>query len=63
MCFMWLSEQTVTFAVYIVNRLVFITKAESLYCAVRAESLYNMDTSRPLKIKFGKPRDEAILCH
>jgi hypothetical protein len=44
MCFVWLSEQTVTFALYIINILVFITEAESVYCAVRIESLYKTDT-------------------
>ena len=47
MCFVWLSEQTVTFALYIINRLVFITEVESVYCAVRNESLYNTETSCP----------------
>jgi len=28
-----------SFVLYIVNRLVFITKVESVYCAVRTESL------------------------
>jgi hypothetical protein len=39
MCFVWLSEQTVTFAVYIINRLSFIKEVESVYCTVRTESL------------------------
>jgi hypothetical protein len=39
MCFVWLAEQTVTFALYIINGLVFVTEVESVYCAVRAESL------------------------
>jgi len=47
MCFVWLAEQTVTFALYIIKRLVFITEAESVYCAVRTESLYSTDTFRP----------------
>ena len=47
MCFVWLSEETVTFALHIINILVFITEVESVYCAVQAESLYNTDTSRP----------------
>ena len=46
MCFLWLWEQTATFALYIINRLVFITEVESVYCAVRTESLYNTDTFR-----------------
>jgi len=32
------------------NRLVFITEAESVYSAVRTESLYNTDTLRPYKV-------------
>ena len=50
MCYIRLSEQTVTFSLYIINRLAFITEVESVYCAVRTESLYNSDTSRPLKV-------------
>jgi len=44
MCFVWLSEQTVTFALYIIKRLVFLTVVESVYSAVRTESLYITDT-------------------
>jgi hypothetical protein len=39
----WLSEETVDFAF---NMLVFITEAESVYCAVRDLSLYKTDTFR-----------------
>jgi hypothetical protein len=46
-CFVWLSEQTVPFALHIINRLVFITEAESVYCAVRTGSLYKPDNYRP----------------
>ena len=46
MYFVRLSEQTVTFALYYINWLVFITEVESVYCAVRIESLYNTDTIR-----------------
>jgi hypothetical protein len=46
-CFVWLSEQTVSFVLYIISRLVLITEAESAYCAVRAESIYKKDTFRP----------------
>ena len=35
LCFVWLSEQTVTSALYIFNKLVFVTEVESVYCAVR----------------------------
>jgi len=47
MRFVWCSEQTAIFALYIINRLGFITLVESVYCAVRTESLYKTDTSRP----------------
>ena len=46
LCFVWISEQTVTFALYCINWLVFITEMESVYCAVHIESLYNTDTIR-----------------
>ena len=46
MCFVWLSEQTVTFALYITYRLDFITEVENVHCAVRIESLYSTDTPR-----------------
>jgi len=52
----WLSELIITFALYIINRLGFITEVESVYCAVGTESLYNADTSRPLKVKPLCPR-------
>jgi hypothetical protein len=43
MCFVWLSKQTVHFALYIINRLVIITEVESVYSAVLTEDLYNTD--------------------
>ena len=45
--FVWISEQTVIIVVYIINGLVFITEVESVYSAVRPESLYNTGTFRP----------------
>jgi hypothetical protein len=50
MLFVCLSEQTVTFALYNINRLVFITEVESVSCAVHTESIHNMGTSRSLKV-------------
>jgi hypothetical protein len=47
MCFVRISEQTIIFALYNISRLVFIIGVDSVYCAVRTESLYNTDTSRP----------------
>jgi hypothetical protein len=40
MCFVRLSEQTAIIFLYSINRLVFVTDVESVYCAVRTESLY-----------------------
>jgi hypothetical protein len=37
------SEQTATFAVYVVNWFVFIAVAESVYSAVRTDALYKAD--------------------
>ena len=46
MRFVRISEQRATFALYCINWLVFITVMESVYSAVRIESLYNTDTIR-----------------
>ena len=46
MCFVRISEQTATFALYCINWLVFITETECVDCAARIESLYNTDTIR-----------------
>jgi len=43
MCFVWISEQTATFGVYIIDWLVFINVVESVYSAVRTDSLYTAD--------------------
>ena len=45
-CFVWLSAETVSMALYIIDIMVFITEVESVYSAVRTESLYKKDTSR-----------------
>jgi hypothetical protein len=50
MCFVWLSEQTVTFTLYVINRLLFATEVVSVYIAVRTDSLHNTDKSRTLKV-------------
>jgi hypothetical protein len=44
MCFVRISEQTATFALQNIKRLVFITEVESVCSAVRAESLYKTDS-------------------
>jgi hypothetical protein len=43
-CFVLISEQTASFTVHSIKRLVFITEVGSVYSAVRNESLYNTDT-------------------
>jgi hypothetical protein len=40
MCFVRISEQTAITFLYSINRLVFITEMESVYCAVRTSSSY-----------------------
>jgi hypothetical protein len=40
MCFVWISEQTAIISLYNINRLVFITATECVYCAVRTGYLY-----------------------
>jgi hypothetical protein len=60
MCLVLVSEKkTATFALHNINRLVFITEVESVYCAVRTESLYKPGTFRLLYTnictnKYGK---------
>jgi hypothetical protein len=46
MCFVRILEQTATFALQNIKRLVFITEVESVYSAVRTESLYKTDRLR-----------------
>jgi hypothetical protein len=41
--FVRISEQTAAFAVYVTNWLVFITVVESVYSAVRSDSIYKAD--------------------
>jgi hypothetical protein len=43
MCFVRISEETATFALQNIKRLVFITEVESVYSAVRIESLRKTD--------------------
>ena len=52
---MWISEQIVTFALYVINRLVFAAKVESVYSAVRTESLYSKVRS-VVKVKLKRFR-------
>jgi len=43
MCCVWISEQTATFALYSINRLVFKPETQCVHCAVRNESLHKAD--------------------
>jgi len=43
-CFAWISEQTAIISLYSIKLSVFITKAESVYSAVRTGSLNWTDT-------------------
>jgi hypothetical protein len=47
--FVWISEQTANLDLCNMKRLVFITEVESVYSAVRTESLYNTDNVPSLK--------------
>ena len=40
-CFVWISEQTANFALHNIKTLLFLPEVESVYCAVRTESLHN----------------------
>jgi len=57
-----ISEQGVTFVLYIINRLVYITEMESVYSAVHTESLYNTDTSHPYRVKSQNADDALKYC-
>jgi len=46
--------RTATFALYGINWLVFITVVESVYSAVRTDSLYKADYVWPLNNRGGK---------
>jgi hypothetical protein len=52
MCFVRISEQTATFALLNINGLVFITEVESVYSAVRTESLYKTDALRRERVNI-----------
>jgi hypothetical protein len=50
-CFVRYLEQTANFVFHNVQRLVFITEVESVYCGVRTESLCNIETFGLGKVK------------
>jgi hypothetical protein len=43
LCSVRISEQTATFSLYIIKWLVLLTAVESVYSAVRTDSLYKAD--------------------
>jgi len=47
-CFEWISEKNIRFCPTETRRLIFIIEVESVYCAVRADSLHATYVS-PLK--------------
>jgi hypothetical protein len=49
MCFLRITEESATLTLYIIKRLIFITEVESVYSAVRSESLYKTDYHSSLK--------------
>ena len=50
-CFVWISEQTAIISLYSINRLVFVTETECVYCAVRTESSNIMHVIRnPIRV-------------
>ena len=49
MCFVFISEQTATYATYCINWLVFITEMKSVYSAVRTGSLNKAVCASSLK--------------
>ena len=48
-CFTWISEQIAIIPLYNINLSVFITEAESVYCAVRTGPLNQIDSVSSLK--------------
>jgi hypothetical protein len=54
MCFVQISEQTATFALQNIKKLVFITEVESVYSAVRTKSWYKTDTLHLQRVKCWK---------
>ena len=49
------------FSLHDIKRVVFVTEAESVYCAVRTEFLYNTDTFCLLKVNKQLSKDAPCL--
>ena len=63
MCFVWIWEQTAIISLYSINWLVFITKTESVYFAVRTGSLYVIQTNLRLLALPWLRRCSVAWCH
>ena len=50
MCFVWISEQTAIISLYNINRLVFITETECVYCAVRTGYIIILNVRHPIML-------------
>jgi hypothetical protein len=51
-CFVRISEQAAAFALYAINWSVFITVIESVYSAVRTDSLYKADENQQMHTRY-----------
>jgi len=56
-CFVWLPEQTAIISLYSINWLVFITKTECVYCAVRTEYIYKY-----ISVQFSSLQAKRAVC-
>ena len=63
MCFVWISEQTAIISLYNINLLVFINETESVYCAVRTESLYNSNNDYYYYLQLGFQPVAVVILH
>jgi len=61
-CFVWISEQTTNSALQNIKKLVFITVVESVYSAVRTDSLYKADYFWSLNSSGGKCLQRGTGC-
>jgi len=63
MCFVWIWERTAIISLYSINWLVFITKIQCVYCAVRTGSLNVIQVKFAAYGTFWNPSaDERSLC-
>ena len=60
MCFEWISEKTAIISLYTIYLSVFITEAESVYCAVRTGSLNHTGTVSSFRVTYIKICAEKV---